>query len=479
MLVLVALGATPALAAPRHLTLREAVAIGIARNPDLGIATMAATAAEADAEGAAGAFAPVLALDASVAVDRLDPAASPIARDVTQDRGVGRVAVTKRFERGSAVELEVTATFARRTLRIPVSEQLVDIPLEAVTPRAALSWTEPFAGGRGAGSAERRRLAALQEATRLERAALAATVVRDIERAYWELHVAEREVAIRGESVAFLEEQIKIVEAEVARGARARLAATELEDERARRVEDALVAEAALSERSLALARVLGLEPTTALRASDRPPRAKVPDPALDAGRATAPRLAAATAHGSAAAAALDRIEDETRIRVDGFVRASVSSESTTMADAVSRAAGYPGWTVETGLAMRIPLTGQARRGATGAARARLLQARIEATDVEAELASAILRERHRIELATARRAALARSIGLAETILVAEQRKWARGDGTSFEVSRREAALADVKLRALRAHVDQLDACASLEAVLGTLLERHDLELR
>ena len=478
-IVLVALSVAPALASPKHLSLREAVAIGIARNPHLGIATMAATAAEADAERAAGAFAPVLALDASVALDRLDPAASPIARDVTQDRGVGRAAITKRFERGSTLELEVTATFARRTLRIPVADQLVDIPLEAVTPRAALSWTEPLHGGRRAGGAERRRVAAMRDATSLERAALASIVVRDIERAYWQLHVAERELAIRRESVAYLEEQIHIVEAEVVRGARPRLAATELEDERARRIEDALVAEAALGECSLALARVLGIEPTTALRASDRPPPASVPAMTeLDAVQ-SAPRLAAATAHGAAAAAALDRIEDETRIRIDAFVRASVSSESTGMADALSRAAGYPGWTAEAGLAMRIPLTGQTRRGSTGAARARLLQARIEATDVEAELAGAVLRERHRIELAAARRAALARSLGLAETILVAEQRRWARGDGTSFEVSRREAALADVKLRALRAHVDQLDACASLEAVLGTLLARHGLELR
>jgi len=74
-----------------------------------------------------------------------------------------------------------------------------------------------------------------------------------------------------------------------------------------------------------------------------------------------------------------------------------------------------------------------------------------------------------RLDIALLRRRALARSVELAQTNLDAEQRRWERGDTTSFEVLRRQTALADAKLRAERAHIDAIAARAAIDALTGS----------
>jgi outer membrane protein TolC len=146
--------------------------------------------------------------------------------------------------------------------------------------------------------------------------------------------------------------------------------------------------------------------------------------------------------------------------------------------DALVRAAGYGGWTVEAGVAIRIPLGDRARRAAVAAARARLVEARTQIAEVDAAVAATTARERHRLRLAARRRVALTRSIELAEANLAAETRRWERGDGTTFDVLRRQSLLADARLRAVRARVDELDARAGLDAATGRLLARYGVEV-
>jgi outer membrane protein len=468
-------------AAAERLTLADAVAAAVAANPELGIAAMEVVAAEAAIDAEAGTHDATLEVSAAAAAARRDPSATPLSQELDQEQLALAVAIGKQMIHGGAVQLRVATTYTRRTAAIPSATARSYVDVTAATPEVSLEWREPIVGGRAAGAAALRARAAERDAAANDRAAAAIRLVRDVERGYWQLYLAERALDIHRAAVDRAADQLAIVASEVEHGARPRLATAEVEEELARRREDALIAAGEVAERSLALSRALGRAPTTALRTADDPPDAWTPPSAaaVTAAVAAAPEVAAAVARGDAAAAELARASDTTGWRVDAYVRASASADSDRLADALTRTAGYGGVTAEVGLTVQVPLGARTRRGAVGAARAQLVAARLAVADAEAAVAAAVTYEQDRLELARARRAALARSVELAETNRVAEERRWERGDTTAFEVLRRQTAVSDVELRAARALVDELDARAGLDALTGALLTRHHVELR
>jgi outer membrane protein len=480
----IATAARPAVAergAPIRLALRDAIAIAVAENPRLGIATMALTAADADVVTASGAYDATLEAKVGATSARNDPNASPFAQELELDRLASTVAIVKRMLHGESLTVRVSGSYARSTDLFPTQSARQIVAQTTFSPRVELEWNEPLIGGRRAGAAEHRGLVATADAAASERAVEAARVVRDVERAYWQLYLAERAVAIGHAGIASAENQLALVRSEIAHGSRPRIASAEVEDELARRKEDALIAEGAVVERSLDLSRALGRPPSGDLRAGDVPPEGwRAPSAeTVTVAIARSPAIAAAIARGDAAAAAVDRAADETGWRVDAYTTASFASESGGVTDALTQAAGYGGITAELGVKVRAPLGGRTRAGTLDRARAMLVRSRMQVVDAQAEIAAAATRELNRIDVAAERRTALARSIELAETNLSAERARWERGDATSFEVLRRQAALADVQLRAERAIVDALDARAGLEALTGALLARHGVELR
>src|SRR5213078_3339041 len=231
------------------------------------------------------------------------------------------------FADGSRLALRVEAVAGRNTARVPAGDATSDLTVETVTPTIELTFTEPLWGGRQAGRAEAAELEALCGAAELDAQAAAEQIVRDVEHAYWQLYLAQQEVAIRSHAVELADGQLRVVRAEIVRGTRPPLAAAEVEEELARRREDQLVAQGAVAERSIALARLLGLPVDGELAAGDAPrehPAAAAPD-IVHAALAHSPRLAAAGRRGDGAASALARVEDEARWRVDAFVHGQLS----------------------------------------------------------------------------------------------------------------------------------------------------------
>jgi outer membrane protein TolC len=333
-----------------------------------------------------------------------------------------------------------------------------------------VEWSEPLLAGRHAGSAEGARLAHLSKAASFERAAVAEQIARETSVAYWQLYLSQREVEIRAANEAVAREQLRVMEAEIARGARSKLAAAEVEDELARRREELLVARRVLIERSLDLAFVIGEPANEELRAGDAPnrPTAIGLESALELVRVHSPRLGAADETIEAASAQAERVDDEQRSRVDVALQGAAWASESELAVAAHRAAGTGGWSIELAITWRQPLSREAQRGATAAARARETAARLAKSDVERELADAVVRAVRRQQNAAQRRIALERAIELAMTNLDAERKRWERGDTTTYEVLRRQSALADVQIRAERARVDELLAGSELEALTG-----------
>jgi outer membrane protein TolC len=469
----VLLPAAVAGAAPRALTLQDALALALRHNPTLASARVAVVDAQGRELHARGAYQPTLELTASAQDARNDPRASPFPLDLHREQVVAQATITQPFSDGSRLTLRAEAVAGQTTTRVPTGDAASDLTLEAVTPTIEVTFNEPLWGGRRAGRADAAELRALRSAAQLDELATAEQVVRDAEHAYWQLYLAQQELAIRGHAVELADGQLRVVKAEIARGTRPPLAAAEVEDELARRREDQLVAQGAVAERSIALARKLGLPVDGELAAGDPPPHrpATAASDIVHAALAHSPRLQAAMRRGDGAAFELAKVEDGARWRVDAFVHGSLSQPGDDARAALAATAGYGGWMIETGITVRLPLGTAAARGATDSARAQLVRQRIEVADVEAEVAAAATGAANRLGVAVQRRAALARSVELAQQNLDAEQRRWQRGDTTSFEVLRRQTALADTQLRAERARIDEIAAGTDVEALTGALL--------
>jgi outer membrane protein len=466
-------------AAPRALTLHDALALAIAHNPTLAAARIAVVDAEGQELHAQGAYQPALELTAGAEDARNDPRSSLFPQDLRHAQIAGAAKLTWPFADGSQLALRVAAITARVTTRLPVADTFEDSTASTVTPTVEATWNEPLWGGRQAGAAVAAELQARRAAAQLDELATAEQIVRAVDHAYWQLVLAQQELAIRRQGVELADGQLRVVKAEIARGVRPPLAAAEVEEELARRREDQLVAQGAVAERSIALARLVGLPIDGELAAGDAPPpgaeRPEVPaSEVVRAALAHSLRLEAARRRGDGAAFELAKVEDDARWRVDAFVHGSLSQPGDDARTALAATAGYAGWFVEGGLTVRLPLGTAAARGATDSARAELVRRRIEVADLEAQIAADATGAANRLEVAAQRRAALSRSAQLAQQNLDAEQRRWERGDTSSFEVLRRQAALADARVRVERARIDELAAATDVEALTGALLPHH-----
>jgi outer membrane protein TolC len=471
-------GSAATVHADTPLGLRDALAHAIASNPTLASTSFALGEARAAELAERGRYDPRFEAQSSGHGEHTEPRPSPLGAPVAHNSYGASASIATALETGGEARLTIAAQHDTAITRVsdPASSAHVDYRQLTATPRIEASLRAPLWGGRRVGPAARERLAAERDAAALDRIAVASRVVRDVEHAYWQLYLAQQEVAIRRDAAAAAESQLAQVQAEIARGTRPRLAAAEIEDELARRREDALIATGAVGERSLELARLLGAPPTSDLRATDPVP-SEPSRPVVAPG--DPPQLRAAGARVAAAAHHLVEAEDASSVQLDATLTGSLSTPGERWRQAVDVTGGYGGWIVDAAITLRVPLTDRSARGSVAAAHARWREAQIARADAAAELAADIERWTNRREVARQRRLALQRARGLADDNLSAETKRWQRGDTTSYEVLRRQAAVSDVRLRFERARIDELDADTALAALSGALLDRLGIALR
>ena len=342
---------------------------------------------------------------------------------------------------------------------------------------------------RGAGSrvarAGERQAAIRRDAASLARQAVAAGVVRDVVRAYWEVAYAARAVDIRRGSVRLAREQLAVVRVAIDAGDRPPNGSAEVEVELANREEDLLVAESSLYERSLELRRLVGLEigaGEIALEPTDDPGRLELASPDLDRALERAltesPELTALRAKNQGAAVDLELARDGLRPQLDltSAIRATGNAAAPTYS--VEQLASYRGLGFEASLVFTMPLGGQRDRGLRDAAAARARGAKVAEAELIAKLSVATTRAVQAVRIAGKRIDVMARSADLAQGNLAVERERYRAGSSTSFEVLRRQSELAEAQLRQARAAVDWRVAEAEMEALTGELLGRYAISL-
>jgi hypothetical protein len=201
--------------ATRTITLADALAEARAHNPSYRAAIAARDGAAAQARGAAGVDDRLL----EAGVDGLTRAADPVTGPFFQETGVdaigGHVALWQPLPWGGRVGVEVAEQVARTSVRVAAGGPVSDITTTVHQPRAELVWQQPLLRDRGrrGHAAAPARASAAADAAEASRAAAEVALAYDVERAYWELAYAEREVQIRDSALALARDQERVIAA--------------------------------------------------------------------------------------------------------------------------------------------------------------------------------------------------------------------------------------------------------------------------
>ena len=488
LLLVLLLFAERAAAQERMLSLREAVALAVQRNPALAAAGVEVKLAEAGILGARG-------LDDFVlqgSVNGRDTRREAVAGVPVQERAFDEVSSSLSLSRplatGGRLGLQLQAGYSRSRSESDLADGMAERSVsQAHTPSVELSLEQPLLRGFGVGvaRAERRRTRSQRAVAAAQREALAASLIRDVVSGYWELAYSLEELAIRRASAAAAREQLLRVQANIRVGKLPESASAEIEVAIALRDDAVLSAEQAVTDRSLALGLSCGLPVSQRLVTADALPGAgRLPAAAsetqaiLETALAQNPQLQALKEQRRGAAIELDVSENGLLPQLDLTLTGGPVGNAGAASAAYEQLTGFRSYTLTAGLAFALPLGRHAARGAQDAAREQLSKARLGETEISAQIAAAVLRGNARRETARRRVEVLGPSARAAALDLEAEKARFEVGRASNFDVLRRQDQLATVQLLLLRARVDGLDALAALDALTGEILERNAVVL-
>ena len=351
---------------------------------------------------------------------------------------------------------------------------------EAITA----SITQPLLRGRGEELiyAAERSAAIDRDATALAGHAAVVAVVEEVVLAYFDLVAAERELAIRTASLDLASERLRVTQAGITAGGVAKAERISVEQAIATREEDILAGQVTVIERSLALRRAaeLPIGPGELLLATDV--ALTIPSRTWDLGT-----LIDAAKRWSPEAARLRALEAGATIDVEVGERGVLPSLDLALSLGPSGTADDPGeaavdlitfdeFAAALSLTYRSTLGEVAAKSTARTARARRERVRIDAGDLDKQLALAVTRAVVAIEAAERRHRLSVRTIALAEQALAAEQARLASGKSRNVDVLLRQDELRAAQLRQVRAVVEWHRAATTLGALTGELLPAYGI---
>lgn len=481
MTLLVLLCAWPCAAAeqPLPLTLRGAVALALRQNPELAAAG-AELAAAAGAELAArGLDDPVLSASGTGRVRRAGAGAGlavPPADEVS-----ATLQLAQPLSTGGRVALGIETGHVRA--RLPGADPTSPPTVGQSTHALQLTLEQPLLRGFGApvARADQRRSAFGRQLAGAERAVAVTGLLRDVVSGYWRLAHAGRELELRRASASAARQQLERVHANIAVGKLPPSASAEIEVVIVLRDDAVLLAEQALIEREQALGRLCGLRAAERLQAVEPLPAIDLAAPSqrsfsatVAAALAQSPELHALRARGQAAAVEVEVQENALLPRLDLALAGGPLGSAPSARGAVEQLAGLDSYALFASLSLELPLLRRVARGELQSASQRSRRAQLDQAAVVAQLRAAAATGLGLLETARRRAALLVPSQRAAALDLEAEQARFEVGRASSFDVLRRQDALAAVQLSLLGAELQGLEAEALLGALTGELLARH-----
>lgn len=475
-------------AAPRPLTLRQAVGLALSKNPSLAGAGAVVSAARARVLGARGLDDPQLTLDTSLERTRRQRVPGVPVQERTFDGVSGGLSVSQPLAIGGRVGLALAGGYQRTGFETETANSLRQRSAsEQYTPALELRWDQPLARGFGVSvaRAERTRARMGLSAARSEREGLAASVARGVSIAYWSLAHAQRELTIRRASVAAARRQLARTRANTAVGKLPPTASAEIAVALAVRQDAELLASQAAAGYALSLARLCGAPLDAGFQAVDplpsidpHPSARRRLDRALALALERSPQLAALRAQAKSQRVEIEVTENGLLPQLDLSLRGGPLANAPTPSAAYEQISGFGSYAVWASLGLALPLGRHAARGAHESARANLRRIELGQAQVRTQITEAVSQSLAQLETARRRSALLLPALEAAQLDLEAERARFEVGRSTNFDVLRRQDALYRIQVLIISAELTAQVATAQLEASTGEIIPRNGAAL-
>lgn len=481
----------------RAMTLRTVLDAVVQQNPALSRSRSDVATAEADVLSSMGVDDWALSVTGAWVSSRSEVAQpfQPLASDSLS----ASAELSRDLSSGGTLKLDLDGGYNYSTFLIDVRAPEPE-PFTVWSSSLIASINQPLLAGRSKriARAEQRRTRIARDAASLQREIVALDTIREVVRMYWELAYASRAVAIQGGSLELAREQLRVTEAAV----RARVSSpSEILAVRhaiAVREQAVMLAEVQVSELSLSLRRLAGLEigpgeidiaaadafaaqPATGQPATTQPalgPTVIDLDAAIEQARASNPRLALARSSASTAEIEVELAEDAQRPRLDLAAQAGPTVSMIDVSDTFGQSGTFQAYTAGASLTYTSSLGEHSARGARDRARESTQIARIDLAEAERELAVSVVRAVDLVRMARKRIDVSELAVQLAEQNLASERTLFEAGEARNFDILARQDELAQAQLSRERAVADYHQAVSDLEALTGDLLPHHGIEL-
>lgn len=463
--------------AEQGVSLEQAQSLAVEKNPTLKATLLELKRAQWAIVREQGSWDPLWSLDAgynsgsSIALGR-DGSATLISRDSLQ----GSAQVNKTFT-------TATQTRAQLSMGRAVSDSVavgrlgtaynIGLLLEVSQP-----WLRGF--GREITEGALRISRAQYQASDLDRATTANSMLREVTVAYWELWYAQQALQVSAQGLTLAQQQLAIGQVRQEAGVLAREELLPLLSEVVSLEEELLQGNAQLRERALTLGRLLGRPSDTTLRASEPGPMQR-----------SLPTLEQLVEQASARSPALKRLEaeqeqakinavlanDRQRLNLNTLGRLQVDGLGRDPAEAVVSFGKLTAVSTFVGISLAWPASAQAARAE--AERAELAQLAIKARyqAQQDQLARELASRHNALVTVYERQALLERVAQLAEETVTFAQGKLEAGDATALDVVRVLQRQREARLRLVRLKTDLALNYVFIDELVGLLADELKVE--
>jgi outer membrane protein TolC len=419
--------------------------------------------------------------------------------NVSSSRAYGGTAdLTRVLPTGGTVDLHVGAQYAASPSFDPITFQ--PITAKSWTETVALSISQPLLKGAGSRlyDAAEARATLVRDYDLLSRRLAAIQTVQAVISGYWDLVLAERQVAITEQSLALARERLRVTEIGAKGGKIADAEIPAVQQIIATREEDVLNGELAVLTASIALRRAtglpigrgdLGLRVATDLDIREQPWDLQA---LLERAFGASPELAQlakqdqvvgldvwVTENGLLpqldAALSAGPIGDDT----DGYGPSGAVSHHASPVTAFKNLVALDQLAIQGSLTFSRSLSQWDVRGKVRELRAGREKVRVNAFDVRAQYAQAMARAVAQIELAQRRVVLSQRAIDLANENIKIETNRFNLGTRTNFDVLNRLEDLRQAELRKAQAMIDWHKAETAIQALTGDVLPAYGITVQ
>lgn len=342
-----------------------------------------------------------------------------------------------------------------------------------------VSFVQPLLRGRGRDifDANEKRAHLSRDAAVLARRQAALDTVQQIVAGYWDLVLAQRQVAITEQSLTLARERLRITEIGAKGGKIAQAEIPAVQQIIATREEDVLGGEMLVVDRSIALRRATGmaigpgelaLRVDSDLEANDR---GWTLDALLGRAYTASPELAILEKQEAGATIEIEVSDNGLLPQLDLALSLGPSGSDGNPSTALKKTVEFDEIAATGSLTFREGLARDDVKGRSRELRANREKIRVDAADVRAQIAQAMSQAVAQIELAKRRVVLSQRAIDLANENIRIETDRFNLGKSTNFDVLNRLEEQRQAELRKAQALIDWHKAETVVMALTGDLL--------